>query len=96
MLTRFTRACEQGDVFSAELAARELPQVSLEQALRLGCLYAATGDDKFEHAAVRWLGRLIGERRDTTIGSVQLAAGALMELRGHRRETALGVLRRLL
>jgi hypothetical protein len=31
-----------------------------------------------------------------TIGSVQLAAGALMELRGHRRDTAVSVLRRLL
>jgi hypothetical protein len=96
VLTRFARACEQGDILRAELAARELPQVSLENALRLVCLYAEAGDDKFEHAAVRFLGRLITERRDTTIGSVQLAAGALMELRGHRRETAVIVLRRLL
>jgi hypothetical protein len=96
VLTRFKRACEQGDVFRAELAARELPQVSLENALRLVCLYAAADDDKFEHAGVRFLGRLIAERRDTTIGSLQLAAGALMELRGHRRETAVSVLRGLL
>jgi hypothetical protein len=95
-LTRFKRACQKGDVFGAELAARELPHVNLENALRLVCLYAATGDEKFEHAAVRFLGRLIAERRDTMLGSVQLAAGALMELRGHRRELAVSVLRRLL
>ena len=77
VLTRFTRACERGDVFRAELAARELPQVSLDNALRPVCLYAAAGDDKFEHAAVRFLGRLIAERRDTTIGSA-----------GSRRECA--------
>lgn len=96
VLTRFAHACSQGDVFRAELAARELPHVSLENALRLVCLYAAAGDEKFEPAAVRFLGRLIAERRDTTIGSVLLAAGALSELRGHRRETAVTVLRRLL
>ena len=83
-------------MFRAELAARELPQVSLENALRLVCLYAAAGDEKFEPAAVRFVGRLIAERRDTTIGSVQLAAGALMELRGHRRDVAVSALRRLL
>ena len=78
------------------LAVRELPQVSLENALRLVCLYAAAGNEKFEHAAVRFLGRLIIERRDTTVGSVQLAVGALLELRGHRRDTAVAVLRGLL
>jgi hypothetical protein len=87
---------EQGDVFRAELAARELPNVTLENALRLVLVYAQADDPKFEHAAVRWVGRLIAERRDTTIGSVQLAAGALMELRGHRRDTAVTVLRALL
>jgi hypothetical protein len=30
------------------------------------------------------------------LGSVQLAAGALMELRGHRRDLAVNALRRLL
>ena len=95
-MTRFTRACEQGDVLRAELAARELGHVTLEHALRLIVLYAQADDPKFEHAAVRWLGKLIAERRDTTIGSVLLAAGALLELRGHRRELAVSALRRLL
>ena len=95
-MARFTRACEQGDLFRAELAARELGHMSLPNALRLVCVYAGADSEKFEAAAVKFLGRLIAERRDTTLGSVQLAAAALVELRGHRRELALQTLQRLL
>jgi hypothetical protein len=94
-MTRFTRACAAGSVAQAELAARELGHVSLENALRLLCVYAAASDPKFDAAAVKFLGRLIAERRDTTVGSVQLAAGALAELRGHRRELAVKTLQQL-
>jgi hypothetical protein len=95
-MTRFTHACEQGDVFRAETAAREMARVSLPNALRLLCLYAAVESPKFEPAAVRFLGRLIQERRDTTLSSLQLVAAALVELRTWRRDTAAETLRRLL
>ena len=36
--------------------------MSLEDALALVVLYAEANDDKFEKAAVRWLGRLLLER----------------------------------
>jgi hypothetical protein len=38
--------------------ARELPKVSLEDALRLCLLLAEKEPDPFERAAVTWLGRL--------------------------------------
>jgi hypothetical protein len=96
VMTRFTRACEKGDVLEAEVGAREMPRMTLQNALRLVCVYAATDSEKFEPAAVRFVGRLIAERRDTTIGSIHLAAAALVELRGHRREAALRTLQALL
>jgi hypothetical protein len=34
--------------------------------LEMVILYAADGDAKFERAACRWLGRLIGEREPDT------------------------------
>jgi hypothetical protein len=36
--------------------------LTLEDALRLVVLYAEAEDDKFDKAAVRWLGRLLLER----------------------------------
>ena len=82
---RFQRACERGSVFDAEQAARDLGYVSLPNALRLLAVYAAAEDPKYEQAAVRFLGRLLAERRGQTLGSVLLAASALVEFRGGGR-----------
>jgi hypothetical protein len=45
----------------AEDAARELPNLSLEDALQLVHLYAERGSPKFERAALRWLERYLAE-----------------------------------
>jgi hypothetical protein len=45
----------------AEDAARELPNLSLEEALQLVHLYAERGSPKYEKAAMRWLGRYLTE-----------------------------------
>jgi len=45
----------------AEDAARELPNLSLEDALLLVHLYAERGSPKFERAAIRWLQRYLAE-----------------------------------
>jgi hypothetical protein len=66
--------------------------MSLANALRLVCLYAASDSEKFEAAAVKFVGRLIVERRDTTLASIHLAAAALAELRGHRQQAAVKTL----
>ena len=45
----------------AEDAARELPNLPLEDALQLVYLYAERGSPKYEKAALRWLERFLCE-----------------------------------
>ena len=45
----------------AEDAARELPNLALEDALQLVHLYAERGSPKFERAAMKWRGRYLDE-----------------------------------
>jgi hypothetical protein len=47
---RFRRALERRALWAAEDAARELPKLSLEDALQLVHLYAERGSPKFEPA----------------------------------------------
>ena len=78
------------------MAARELPFVSLLNALALVVLYARTGSPKFEAAAVRWLARLALEGKDVRLAELQLAASALACLRSTKVETAEKTLLRML
>lgn len=59
---RFERAVKSRNLFLAETAAFEMKALTLEDALSLVVLYAEADDDKFEKAAVKWLGRLLLER----------------------------------
>jgi hypothetical protein len=59
---RFRRAIERGALWAAEDAARELPNLPLEDALQLVHLYAERESPKFERAALRWLERYLTER----------------------------------
>ena len=90
-LTRFRRALERDNLLLAEMAVRELPHVTLPDALALVALYASQGSPKFDRAAVRWLARYALERDGVTLGELQLAAAALVQLR-ERPETARPVL----
>lgn len=58
---RFHRAIERRALWLAEDAARELPNLPLEDALQLVHLYADRGSPKFEPAARRWLVRYLTE-----------------------------------
>jgi hypothetical protein len=58
---RFRRAIERGALWMAEDAARELPNLPLEDALQLVRLYAEKDSPKFERAALRWLERYLAE-----------------------------------
>ena len=58
---RFRRAIERRALWAAEDAAREMQQLSLEDALQLVHLYAERGSPKFEPAARRWLVRYLTE-----------------------------------
>ncbi len=58
---RFRRAFERRALWLAEDAARELPNLPLEDALQLVHLYAERGSPKYERAAMRWLERYLAE-----------------------------------
>ena len=58
---RFRRAIERRALWAAEDAARELPNLSLEDALQLVHLYAERDSPKYERAALRWLERYLVE-----------------------------------
>src|SRR5437588_12385195 len=75
--TRFRRALDAGNELLVIAAARELPRIGLEDALRI-CLLIRGGDpDRYERAAVRWLGRFALEARGVTLDALRLAADAL-------------------
>jgi hypothetical protein len=52
-----------GELFHAELAAREIGTLSLGEALELVLLYAEVEPAKFERAAVRWFSRYLDDWR---------------------------------
>ena len=74
---RFRRALDSGNELLVIATARELPRIGLEDALRI-CLLIRGGDpDRYERAAVRWLGRFALEGQQVTIEALRLAADAL-------------------
>jgi hypothetical protein len=88
----FQRACARGNVLMALTAAADLRQpLVLELALDLTACFARAGDDRFDAAAVRFIGRLIAER-ELTLAGLRLAAGAVAALPD---ESATRVLREL-
>jgi hypothetical protein len=58
---RFRRAIERRALWMAEDAARELPNLPLEDALQLVHLYFERSSPKAESAARRWLVRYLSE-----------------------------------
>ena len=83
---RFRRALASGSATLVTAAALELPRVSLDDALRI-CLVLREGDrNRFERAAVRWLGRFALEARGATIDDLRTAAEALDGLRAQPGE----------
>src|SRR2546423_13993720 len=77
---RFTRAVANGNLRGAEMAARELGRLGLDDALRLCLLLADHDPARFDRAALRWLERFIAERLPPLV-EIALAASAFAELR---------------
>lgn len=74
---RFRRALATGNEALVTAAALELPRIALDDALRI-CLVLRGGDpERYERAAVRWLGRFALEARNVTIDDLRSAANAL-------------------
>jgi len=88
---RFRRALETGNAALVIAAAQELPRVALDDALTI-CLVFRDGDpERYERAAVRWLGRFALEARGVTVAAIRRAADALDAL-PERPDEAMGQL----
>jgi hypothetical protein len=71
---RFRRAIERRTLWMAEDAARELPNLPLEDALQLVHLYFERGSPKAEPAARRWLVRYLRESTPSLRDVARVAA----------------------
>lgn len=92
---RFTRAIGQRNLFTAEVALREVHNPSLLVVLDYLALLADVRPDKFDRAAIRWHGRLELEAPTLTLAESQLALSALVTVR-HGDKRSVDLLRRLL
>jgi hypothetical protein len=74
---RFQRAIERGNLFQADLAARELGRLSLGQALAISRLMSEEGDHRAERACLRWFSRMLVESKLSTFAEAQLLLAAV-------------------
>ena len=63
-------------------AARDLPHLSLLDALELTMLIARKDPSRYPRVAARWLARFLEEHPDATIEDAALAASCLIALPG--------------
>lgn len=87
-LPRFRRAIEVGSVLQAEAAARELGSLDLDDALRLLLLLHRERDERYERAAVRFLGRVLSERPGIGFTLADTLLDGLSELDGPAADVA--------
>jgi hypothetical protein len=83
----------RGNVLSALAAARDLPQLSLVDALELTVLVALKDPRRHPRVAARWLLRLIEEQPDVTIEEAALAVASPVALTGGAYQEASATLR---
>lgn len=91
---RFRRALELGNPTLITATARELPRIALDDALRICLVLRGSDPDRYERAAVRWLGRFALEGRGVSIEDLRAAAAALAAL-PHQAPEAMERLQRL-
>jgi hypothetical protein len=85
----FQKALQRRNVVAAVAAARELPQLSLLDALELTMLIARKDSSRYPRVAARWLSRFLEEHPDATIEDAGLAASCLIALPGSGYREAL-------
>ena len=76
----FQRALERGHLLSAETAARDLPKLTLADALALCLLMAEQDLERFDRAGPRWHARLVLETKHIGLVDAQLALAAVAAL----------------
>jgi uncharacterized protein (DUF2384 family) len=88
----FQRALKTKNLTLIESAVRDLPQLSLEDALSILLVMAETNDGRYHRAAARWAGRAIAERRLSldesrrVLALVEVMLTAPYAVVGHLRE----------
>lgn len=78
---RFRRALLTKNLTLIRAAAAELPVVRLEDALQVCVLLRDREPERFEAAAVRWIGRFCLEKQDVSLDDVEHARAAFSLLR---------------
>jgi hypothetical protein len=86
--TVFRRAVEHRNLMVAEVTAREIGVVSLEEALSLVVLVAELQPKRLDAYARRWIARLASER-PLKLAEIDLAVTALRALPSERAAEAL-------
>jgi hypothetical protein len=89
----FQRALKRRNVISALAAAKNLPQLSLGDALELTVLVARKDPGRHQRVASRWLMRYLEEDPHATIEEAVLAASSLIALTGVGYQEAAQTLR---
>jgi hypothetical protein len=79
--SRFQRALTTGNLTIIRAAAAELPAIRLDDALQVCVLLRDTEPQRYERAAVRWIGRYCVERPDATLDDVEHARAAFSIMR---------------
>jgi hypothetical protein len=92
--SRFQRALTTGNLTIIRAAAAELPAIRLGDALHVCVLLRDREPQRYERAAVRWIGRFCAERPDITLQDVDHARAAFQIMR-RDPERALGILQAL-
>jgi hypothetical protein len=89
----FKKALERGNLLAAEAAAKELPKISLGDALELTVLITRKDPRRPKRVAARSLLRYLEEHPETTIDEAALVASCLAALTGDRYRDAAPPLR---
>lgn len=93
---RFARAIRNRNLLNAEMAAREMGELSLPDALAFCLLLAQADPPRFDRAIARWHARFVLEAPGITADEAMLALLAAKGLRDLRtRDVAAHTLRRL-
>jgi len=91
---RFQRALRTGNLTVIRSTAADLPVVRLDDALQVCVLLRDREPERYERAAVRWIGRYCVERPDVTLEDVEHARAAFTIMR-RDPSRALGILQTL-
>jgi hypothetical protein len=91
--TVFRRAIERGNLLVAKATAKDLPPLSLEDALDLTILIARKEPRRHPRVAARWLLCYLEECDEATIDEAAMVASCLAALSGDRHRDATLTLR---